>query len=80
MTTSWAWLVRGEVARAAAASMGGLLAGMLAIGISAWTIVTAVRGRWWIGLPNEKVFIAVGLIFATITLADWCHKLWASVQ
>ncbi|MBN1854899.1 MAG: DUF2752 domain-containing protein [Pirellulales bacterium] len=76
MTTAWSWLLRGEIKRAANANAGGLLAGILAILLSVWLTMTAIKGRWWLVRPNPRMIFALSLCFSVVTLTDWIYRLW----
>ncbi len=75
MTTSWAWLLRGELEHALAASAGGtLLAGLSLVGVP-WLLVSALRGRWFGGRPNEWVLAGMAAMVSLVTAAQWVWRM-----
>lgn len=77
MTTSWAWLTRGEFFQAARQHFGGALLGVYSLLVGAWAVISAVRGRWLGGWPSSLTW---ALKFSVLTLAiliTWIVKLWA---
>ncbi|MCA9086460.1 MAG: DUF2752 domain-containing protein [Planctomycetaceae bacterium] len=71
MTTSFAWLVRGDFANAWHCNSGGpVLAGMMVITAS-WCLVVSVTGRWWLtDRPFERL-IPLVLIFVGYLTVSW---------
>jgi hypothetical protein len=77
MTTSWVWLLRGEIGHALAASAGGtLLAGLSLVGVP-WLLVSAVRGRWFGGVPKDEVMAGVAAVVSLVTAGQWIWRLLA---
>jgi hypothetical protein len=75
MTTSWACLMRGRVADAGRANLGGLLLGMLGLAGSPWMLLSALRGRW-VGIrPNGDAAAWMLSAIALITLVQWAVRL-----
>jgi len=75
MTTSWAHVVRGNWIAALESNAGGaLLAGVAALAGS-WLLISAVRGRWLIQPPTERVLVSVALGIVAVTLIDWVCRL-----
>jgi hypothetical protein len=75
MTTSWAHLVRGHVASAVHANLGGTLLGMLAMTAVPWLLGSARRGRW-IGVPPNGVAAAwISTTILVVILIDWVVRL-----
>ena len=75
MTTSWAWLLRGEIGRALAANAGGtLLAGLSLIGVP-WLLVSALRGRWLGGSPNEWAMAGVAGMVSLVAAGQWVWRM-----
>ena len=76
MTTSWAYLMNGDLVSAARANLGGLLLGVMTIGSFAVTLPMAVRGR----MPRDRVIknatIALSAI-VVVSLSEWLWRLWA---
>jgi hypothetical protein len=78
MTTSWAWLLRGELGNALAANAGGtLLAGLCLVG-AAWLLVSAVCGRWFGGRPNEWVMAGIAGMVSLVTAGQWLWRMLTS--
>jgi hypothetical protein len=75
MTTSWAWLLRGNVLQALTANTGGTLLAMLSLVAAPWLLISAVRGRWLIGLPSDWSFAAIALVVSAITAGQWIWRL-----
>jgi len=76
MTTSWAWLLRGEIGRALAANAGGtLLAGLGLVG-APWLLVSALRGRWFGGRPNQWTVAGIAGMVSLVTAGQWVWRLW----
>ena len=75
MTTSWAWLLRGEIGHALAANAGGtLLAGLSLIGVP-WLLISALRGLWFGSRPNEWTIAAVAGMVSLLTVGQWMWRL-----
>jgi hypothetical protein len=77
MTTSWAHLVRGNVIAAVQSNLGGTLLGISALLAAPWLFVSAVRGRWWVFAPEQRVGITVGVVIGAVTLLDWLWRYWS---
>jgi hypothetical protein len=78
MTTSWAWLLRGEIGHALAANTGGtLLAGLSLLG-APWLLASALRGKWFGGPPNEWAVAGVVGSVGLLTVGQWLWRLWMS--
>ena len=75
MTTSWAYTVRGQLWRAAAANCGGTLLAVLAIGLAPWLLVSGVRGRWLGGPPSAEIAVTLAACVLGVTLLDWSVRL-----
>jgi hypothetical protein len=75
MTTSWAHVVRGELAPAARASFSGTLLAFAAMLLAGWALISAARGRALIGWPNDRFLAIAGLTVAAIVLVDWLRRL-----
>ena len=75
MTTSWAWLLRGEIGHAVAANAGGtLLAGLSLAGVP-WLLVSGLRGRWFGGRPHEWTMAAAAGVVSLVTAGQWVWRL-----
>jgi Protein of unknown function (DUF2752) len=75
MTTSWAWLVRGNAVRAAKANVGGTLLAAAALVAAPWLLVSAIRGRWLVTPPGDGVLAVMAIVVVVITLIDWGLRL-----
>jgi hypothetical protein len=75
MTTSWAWLLRGEVGRALAANAGGTLLALLSLVSAPWLLASAVRGRWLGGPPGDWTVAGIATFVAVVTAGQWLWKL-----
>jgi hypothetical protein len=71
MTTAWANLMRGRIVQAGEANLGGLLLGLAALAIGPWAVVSAMRGRWLWGRPDETWTAAVAAMIVAVTLIEW---------
>jgi hypothetical protein len=71
MTTAWAHLVRGQIARAADVNLGGAILGVTAVLASPWLIVSAARGRWMLARPTELGLVVYAAILAVVAGVDW---------
>ena len=77
MTTAWAHLVRGEVAGAFEANVGGALLGLLALVAEPWLLISVLRGRWLGWVPNSTVVAWVLTGIVVVTLIDWGIRMLA---
>jgi len=75
MTTAWANLVRGKVAAAVEANLGGTLLGLLSLAAVPWLWVSAWRGRWLGWAPNGTMAAWSGAAILAVTLIDWAFHL-----
>jgi hypothetical protein len=75
MTTSWAWLLRGNVIQAAEANAGGAMLAMLSIVAAPWMLISAIRGRWLLGLPSDWTFAALALTISAVTAGQWIWRM-----
>ena len=75
MTTSWAWLLRGDVERALAANAGGTLMALLSLAAAPWLLVSAWRGRWLGGRPGEWTCTGIALLVTAVTVGQWLWRL-----
>jgi len=74
-TTSWAWLLRGEIGRALAANAGGTLLAVLGLVGAGWLLVSAFRGRWLGGPPNLWVIAGIAATVGLVTAGQWVWRL-----
>lgn len=78
MTTSWAWLLRGEIGRALVANAGGMLLACVSLVGTAWLLVSAFRGRWFGGRPSEWALVCVFGLVSLVTAVQWIWRLLMS--
>jgi hypothetical protein len=71
MTTSWAYLLNGQVFSSLRANAGGTLLGLAALAAAPWCLATALRGRWFWLVPRDEWLLIVGLTIAAVTIVDW---------
>jgi hypothetical protein len=74
MTTSWAYLLRGQVLLSAQTNTGGMLLAMFSIALAPWMVTSAVRGRWWIGPLDSQWILAGGVLVFMVTSAQWIWR------
>ncbi|MFI4876406.1 MAG: DUF2752 domain-containing protein [Blastopirellula sp. JB062] len=74
MTTSWAYLTKGNVVGSIRSNAAGFLLGLVAIIGAPWLLITAWRGRPPLGYPSEiAALFAVGGI-AAVMVAEWLYR------
>lgn len=78
MTTSWAYLIRGNLLGSLRANTGGCLLGIVALAAVPWCFGASATGRWWWIGPDERLGLAVAVLILLVTLVDWVLRLaWA---
>lgn len=77
MTTSWAWLARGELVQAARQHFGGALLGVYSLLLGTWAVISAVRGGWLGGWPSSLTWAVKFSVLTLAILITWIVKLWA---
>ncbi|HEY1599746.1 MAG TPA: DUF2752 domain-containing protein [Pirellulales bacterium] len=75
MTTSWSHATHGHWRQALAANVGGTLLAVVAVVVATVCVISAVRGRWLVKIPNDWVWATGALALAAITLLDWAIRL-----
>lgn len=75
MTTSYTYTVRGQLHKAAQSNSGGMVLALLSMFFAPWLVAAAVRGRWVLWQPRERVLIALGVLIVVTTLIDWTARL-----
>ncbi|MGD0896692.1 MAG: DUF2752 domain-containing protein [Thermoguttaceae bacterium] len=78
MTTSWAWLVRGRVAEAFRANVGGAMLAAAAMVAAPWLLLSALRGRWLPWTPNSTALGWAGAAVLAVTLLQWAWR-WLTI-
>jgi hypothetical protein len=71
MTTSWAWLTRGNLYMAAQANAGGMLLGIGCMVMAPWFIASALCRRWVGIVPTPSVSLCYALPLMLITFLQW---------
>lgn len=71
MTTSWAHFTRGNIAESLRKNAGGTLLALAALGLGPWAAVSAIRGRYVLGPPNEWWVLIASVLIAAVTAVDW---------
>jgi hypothetical protein len=79
MTTSWAYLMRGNVWGSLSVNTGGTLLGVIALVTGPWLLVSGLRGRWVGSPPHELVVIGMCVVMMLVILTDWLLRLYAVV-
>lgn len=81
MTTSFAYTVRGRLAKAAATNVAGTLLAVSSVLLIPWCLASAAAGRTlWIRSPERAVVYAVAALVA-VGFVDWaCRFLFIGGQ
>ena len=73
-TTAWAHALRGDLAQAVVANLGGsILLGLVLLGIP-WTLISAIRNRWLIARPAPKHLLVTATACLMVILLDWLRR------
>jgi hypothetical protein len=75
MTTSWSFLMRGEILASLHANAGGVILGMLAIFAVPWSLLASIRGRYFAWTPSGSVVAWVSGSIAVLVLLQWGCRL-----
>jgi hypothetical protein len=74
-TTAFAYAVRGHLAEALRANVGGtLLAGLFVLS-GPWLLASAARGRWLVWVPTGPRVALIAAAIAAIMVIDWIIRL-----
>ena len=76
MTTSWAYLVRGQLLESMKANCGGTLLGLFVIVMASWALVSGIRGRWLWRPLSERAALIAALTLIFVSLIDWSVRLF----
>jgi len=76
MTTSWAWLTRGNVVESLRSNPGGTMLGILCFGFGAWMLISGIRSRWLIGVPSTFWIAILFGVTILVTLIQWLNQIW----
>jgi hypothetical protein len=75
MTTSWAFLVRGDIPAALSANSGGTLLGITVIIVCPWLLGSAGVGRWIAVRPSSQKVVILAVVLVMVTIVDWIWRL-----
>ncbi|GEM_PF-502145 len=75
MTTSWAWLTRGNLIQSWRANPGGLALGLFVGTMGPWMLVSGLRGRWWPWDCQPIYVLAAGLSVLVIAIVQWVIRI-----
>jgi hypothetical protein len=75
MTTSWAYLTRGNVMQSLAVNTGGTLLAIAAAITGPWLVASGVRGRWFGQPPHEYVIVGICVTVSLVIFIDWVLRL-----
>lgn len=76
MTTSWAWLTRGNLMKSVSSNAGGTMLGALSLVFGVWMLVSGIRGKWFVGVPTSFWLAVLLGSTVAVTLIDWLFKIW----
>jgi hypothetical protein len=76
MTTSWAWLTRGDVVESLRSNPGGTMLGILCFGFGIWMLISGIRSRWLIGVPSTFWITILFGVTVLVTLIQWLNQIW----
>jgi hypothetical protein len=71
MTTSWSYMMHGQVLRSFQTNVGGALLALSALTYVPWASLSAYRGRWWLATPDEWVLAISSLAVLLVTISEW---------
>ncbi|NOZ38965.1 MAG: DUF2752 domain-containing protein [Planctomycetes bacterium] len=74
-TTAWGHALRGNLAQAAAANLGGVLSCAATIVGVPWLLLTAILARWPIAPPHFRSLLVLATVWLLIALLDWLRHL-----
>ena len=75
MTTSWSYLVRGQLLNSLRANCGGTMLALVTSLLAPWMVLSALAGRWVLRSPDERVVLAVAVTISLVTLVDWTVRI-----
>ncbi len=76
MTTSWAYLTRGQISESLSANPAGTLLGLTALVFGMWLAICGLSGRWVLGLPGPPVLGAIAAAIVLATTVNWIVQIW----
>lgn len=71
MTTSWSYMIRGNLYRAFRANAGGAMLFLSTMVLSPWFLVSSILGKWWISPPDMVAGFFILLGITLITIVQW---------
>lgn len=75
MTTSWSYLMKGNVVGSVRANSAGCLMGLIALVLSPWFLSSAIAGRMTMRVPSDAALITITCLVVAITLLDWLYRI-----
>ncbi|WP_146117762.1 MULTISPECIES: DUF2752 domain-containing protein [Pirellulaceae] len=75
MTTSWSYLMKGNVVGSLKANSAGCLMGLIALVLSPWFMSSAIVGRMTVRVPGDAVLITITMLVVAVTLVDWLYRI-----
>jgi hypothetical protein len=71
MTTSFAWFVRGDLARSWRANPAGLFAAIVCVPLIPWLLASASVGRPLVVRSSGEALMALVVVAAAVTVLTW---------
>ncbi len=75
MTTSWSYVVRGNLWRACGVNSGGTLLALTSVVLGPWLIGSSLLGRYLWRPPPMEWIAAASVVIGLVTLVDWGIRL-----
>jgi hypothetical protein len=75
MTTAWSHFVRGQMADALAANVGGALLALAAAVMSPWAVLAGICGRPIGPRISDGVLVIAIAVVTLITIAEWLGRI-----
>jgi len=75
-TTAWSLLLDGNLARAVAVNLGGVLSCVAAIVGAPWLLLTAALGRWPVVQPQLRPLLIFATVWLLIVMLDWARRIF----
>lgn len=76
MTTSWAWLTRGQLGHSWNANPGGLSLGLFMMVMAPWMLASGIKGYWWPWDCQTRYVMWAGVAVVVITVVQWLVRIW----
>ena len=71
MTTSWAYLMDGNVRASAEVNLGGFVLCITCLFCVPWFAISAIKGRWILMRMTDGRILVFLLSWLLVTMADW---------